>query len=343
MAFTPPAGLKRQVSTKTRKDIERTNVMLGLVDRSDEARFRAGEERLFMQARTFAGGAASDAARSDKTNTDGNIRKWSNLKTSTASEVTVALRAGKESGYGIPRLDALQSPLAEVEAHRRKVSSEINTTISDEIAAFFLGLASTGGAGANGNAGAVSKVVVGTAGTNYISNTAPYAKTGFANTDPMLDIIDDFTLFAKRNNLIDGVSIYGAVPATLYMAMHAELFLYHVVKVLRNKGWSFDPLTEATLRRASVFGTGPFTGQLGLQKIVIVCPNELTVPTGNNNWQFWGGYTEAVVGGIGPMISQLISPDENQIGDGWAIRQVVNPYYNLLTGSGIRQYEIHVN
>ena len=340
MTFTAGTGTKRAVSAKTRKQIERTNVLLGLVDRSDEAKFKGGEERLFMQRRTFGSSATTEVTRSDTANSGG-LRAWATLKQLNATEITVQLRDGEEQGYGVPRLDNLQSPLNEVESTRRKIAKDNSDEIETNLRDYILGLASTGNASVNGKAGPVTEETVGTSGTDSISLSGK-TLTGFTGEDnPLLQIVDDLVLKAKRRNWLDGVPIFGTVPATLYLVVHAELFLFQLVKSLRDAGYSLDSLTTDVLARSAVFSSSAFMGRLGVQKLTIVCPNVLAPPADvATDWEFWGGYSEAIVGGIGPILTQLISPEDNQIGDGWALRQVVNPYYNLLTGSGIVRYVI---
>lgn len=348
MAFTPPTGTRRRVSAKTREDIERRNLMLQLVDRSDEGEFRAGTERLFMQRREWNSTTPSNVDRAAANKN----RAWAATTYLTASEITVSLRFGEELGVEIPRLDERQSPIQEIERARRKIAASINNEIEANMVSFFNGLTSKANPAAadNGNAGSVSKVTLGNGGSNFISRAAPYSYTkgtavGAYDADEIImdGVIDDFILWAKRNNLIDGTAVYGSMPSRLYMVMHPELVQRYLIKVLREAGFSLDPLTTSTLRNTSAFSGEAFTASLGLMNFTVYSPTSLTVPTSPGNWRFWGGYTEAVVGGIGAMLTQIISPQENQIGDGWVVRQVVNPYYNLLSGDGIRQYEIHAD
>ena len=355
MTFTAPDGLMRAVDSKTRQHVGRNNILLGLLDRSLEPEFRAGQERLFLQRREYSSTPdeidppATNRARSAGNNPTASsvtgLRTWSNADNANAYEITVRLRNAYEKAVAIPRLDVSQSPLREIENARRVVAQSISDQFENDLRTFFLGLTSknTNVLADNGNAGSVRKETYGRAGNTFISNTRPYPSTGTDAGDLVLDIIDDFVLKAKRDNLVDGRAVYGDMPGTLYMCMHPELFKYYVVNQLRDKGYQLDPLTAETLRRNSVFTEQAFQGRLGLEGLTIVTPNTLTVPSGNNNWQIWGGYTEAAVGGIGAMLTQLITPEQNQIGDGYVLRQVMNPFFNLLNGRGVVQYEIHVN
>ena len=347
MAFVVPNGLKRSVSAKTRQDITRRNVLLNLIDRGDEGRFRAGEERLFMQRRTYQENlSATNVGRSaDDTKIGSGSRGWGARRTMTASEIVVKLRNGDEMAYDLPRLDVMQSPLNEVENARRKIAQILGDNIESQLRTFIETLATSGGASANGNAGPVTDISLGTTGSVFIKppaagNYQDQGTTGTGADDLILDAIDDFVLWAKDKNLVDGQAVLGSSPATLYMVMPSYLFKYYVVNKLRDKGYSLDPLTDETLRRNSVFSNAAFAGRLGLEGLSILTPNVLPNAASSQNWTFWGGYSEAIVGGIGAMLTQLITPEENQTSDGYTLRQVVNPYYELLNGDGIRRYTI---
>ena len=106
-------------------------------------------------------------------------------------------------------------------------------------------------------------------------------------------------------------------------------------------GVSLDSLTEDVLRRSAVFAGEAFQGRLGVERLTIVCPNVANVPaSAADDWYVIGGYSEALVGGIGPVITQVINPEDNQVGDGAVVRQGTNPYFNLLNGDGIYRYTI---
>lgn len=346
MAFTAGTGTMKMVSTKTRKQLMQAATLLSIVDRSDEARFMAGEERLFMQKRSYDASSPTSKSRSKtSTGAQGSNPTWPDADDVSAQEIVVSLRNQEAKSYAIPHLDAKQSPLMEIENTRRRIAQEIAVEIDQNIRNFVLGLSSTAGTTTNGNAGPVSSVTFGTAGSNYIDRSSPYAETAGTSDEPnlILQVVDDLVLYAKRQNWLDGVAIHGTMPAMIYLVVHPELLQRHVVKPLRDAGYQLDPLTRETLTNTTAFGGQAFTARLGLQNLNIYAPNVLQVPTGTDNWQFWGGYSEAIVGGIGDVLTQIIPPAENQGGIGWLVRQAVAPYYNLLTGQGIRHYTIHAD
>ena len=299
-------------------------------------------EREHEQRRTYSTADPTSVARAAS---GGGNRSWASSHTISGTAITVNLRNGYEESYQIPRLDALQSPLPETELAEREIAAKINNKIEADIYAYLTGLASvsltgTPTATANGNAGSVRKRAEVTNQT--ISISGKHAVSTQLGADGIMDVIDDFVLRAKRANLIDGSTLYGDTPGMLYMIMAPELFKYHVVNRLRAQGLSLDPLTSDTLKRSSVFSTDAFVGKLGVEGLTIVCPNVATVPaSAGDNWKIVAGYSNAVLGGIGPIFTQLISPEQNQDGDGWVVRVVVNPFYNLFNGDGIYIYEIN--
>lgn len=299
-----------------------------------------------MQRRTYSSKAPTAIKRSaDPTKTTAGLAKFGDPNTTTGSEIVVSLRDGEMEHFQLPRLDQMQSPLPEIENTRRRIAQTISDGIENDLRTFIEGLSTTAGDATNGNAGPVTEVSLGTTGSVLIKPPASNSyedqgSTGTGADNLVLDAIDDFVLWAKSQNLIDGQAILGNMPATLYMVMPAYLFKYYVVNKLRDKGYSLDPLTEETLRRNSIFSSAAFMGRMGLEGLTILTPNVLPNASSSAAWSFWGGYSEAIVGGIGAVMTQLITPEENQTGDGWVIRQIVNPFYNLLNGDGIRRYTI---
>ena len=347
-AFAVTNGLRRAVLAKTRQEFYRTNVMLGLMDRSEESRFRSeGQGRLFLQRR---GTSSAAVQKDDVRNSDRTAVAWGTKKYADANEIQVNLGQFRASRYVLPRLDNAQSPLNEVEDYRRRISLEIRNAIEDDFVAFFRGLAATGGATANGNAGQISEVNVGkttSADSDFFDPAmleTHKASAGSTISDNwMIDIIDDVVLWAKRNNLIDGDPLYGGIPATLYLVMPPELFQKALMTQLEGKTqFRLEELGNDMLQRSAVFGTVPFAGRLGLQKLTIFAPNSLPKPAGTtgSTWDIWAGYTAAVVGGIGDEFSRIWDPSTNPDGDAYDLYQKVTPFNSLLNGDGIRRYKL---
>lgn len=339
MAFVAPTGLEREISDKTQDQLESTLTMFGLVDMSDQGRFEAGEERFTMQKRTYGAGTSNVARSKTKAGQQGSNPEWPDAEDASSGEIVVALKPHVAASRNIPHLDAKQSPLNEVETTRQVLEYDIAKALDQQIASYFTRLATSGNDAVNDGAGPVSAAVFGDAGNDYIAVDST-EKNPEGSRPIMRRVVNDLVLHAKRNNWIDGVALQGDIPSTIYMVMHAELFLNNLAQPMADAGYSLDPLTADVLQRSAIFSGEAFTARLAQQKITIVCPNVLQVPAADQPWEFWAGYTEAVVGGIGDMVSQVLSPEMNQGGIGWLVRQAAAPYYQLRANTGVRRYSV---
>ena len=237
-------------------------------------------------------------------------------------------------------LTTYSPPLNEIANAQAFLAQQISDQIESDVAAWLTAtVTASTTATDNGNAGGITEQR--TASGNTVSVTAPYA-TSTNDEDIILNLIDDFVLKAKRRNLIDGRQVYGQVPASLWMQMAPELFRYHVNNRLRDKGYSLDSLTSSTLTEGGVLSGEAFRADFGIDRLTITAPNALSVPAtgGTDDWHVLAGYSESMLGGIGVVFSQIIEPEENQRTDGATVRQVVNPYYNLLNGDGLIRYRV---
>ena len=334
-------GTKRKLSAKTQKELHEKVSMLSLCDRQFDVDFKGGATYVRTQKRTSSNSAVTkNVARH---NNDGTSKSFAAAASIRADEIQINLREEYEKAYDIPRLDELQSLRpSEAEDARKRIRLEISKAFNEDLVSYFTGLTAKDvyAPDDNGKGGSITEETVGTDGTYFVSRVAPYGLTKAAtdSATPMMDIIDDFVLYAKRNNLIDGVSMYGEIPATLYMVFPPELIQLHLLKELEEKNVEIEELSKDILQRNAAFSAASYSARLGLQNLTILGINDLKVPTGTDDWVIFGGYTDAVAAGMGPTHSWDFPPGMNQLSDGHLIRQKMAPYYQCLNGKGLRRY-----
>ena len=360
--WTPPVGLTADVDAKLQGIFANGTMLTNLCDQGFSTRLGT-TNRITTQRRIYDGGEPEDLDRQTAQTTDsGTIRNAANLPAMSspegveAAQIVITKRTSKQKSYGMARQNFEESPVAESANAVNVITNEIRQQMDRAIRDYFLGIASTGGDGANGGGGAVTKITLGTAGTDYLSPTRDgmgnYDATGFDGDWFLEGVVDQFVLHAKRNNLFDGVTVYGDGPGRLYLVVHPEIMQQHVVRPLRKAGYQLDPLTNDSLRNTAVFGSNAFEARLGLNSLIITAPNVLTVPSGGGNnpppWRFWGGYTEAVAAGISNERSRLYMPGEYpidtadgvRVADGYVWYGSIDPHWQLMDGKGVVQFDV---
>ena len=157
-------------------------------------------------------------------------------------------------------------------------------------------------------------VTLGTAGSYFISRTAPYNSTTPTGSDPLIiSAIEDFSGRAYRLNVIDG-DFVGGTPGRPFMVLHPEL-VRNLRRELRDKGLSLDRLTDDSLKGNVGTAVQYFETLMGVN---IFSWNHLAVPTGSDNWELYAAMPAAVAVGAGGdfnkrATSQTFTPDDNQI------------------------------
>ena len=164
----------------------------------------------------------------------------------------------------------------------------------------------TGGIGT----GATEQTTYGAAGTNFVSRTAPYPQTGDAD-GAIYDSIVAYSLKCKRAN-VD--SMESDSVGRKFMVMSPELFEV-LVRYLKDEKLMWDALTEDLLVQGSVRGGGAFEGRL--RGIDIFTDNQIAVPTGAANWQWFAGVRETWRANTRMLdgYTQIFTPAQNQISD----------------------------
>ena len=108
MALAIDAGvLKEEVAAKTRQYLGRNNILLGLMDNSDQSKFTGGVEAIKLQRRRYSKAGGTDAPEVTKgaRNTSEKNREWAVTGNVRGTSIEVALRETYEQGFDIPRLD----------------------------------------------------------------------------------------------------------------------------------------------------------------------------------------------------------------------------------------------
>ena len=87
------------------------------------------------------------------------------------------------------------------------------------------------------------------------------------------------------------------------------------------QGYQWDVLTSNALVGNTVLGGEPYTGKIyGTQ---VYSSNLMQVPAAGSKWEIYMGTSTAMTVGLKPTYVQVISPQMNQAGPDWALRQIV--------------------
>ena len=174
---------------------------------------------------------ATDFDEADQRARGGN---WPNAAQATASHVELTRSDGYAKGFNIDMEDAGEINWDVVGRYRSRASWAIRHTLDTKAYDALVALPST-------------TITGGTAGSTFISNTAPYQSTIATNAQSaIIDAIERLSLAAYRLDVVDGEQVAGSAGSP-FIIIQPELATV-LRRDLRNLGLSLDPLTEETLR-----------------------------------------------------------------------------------------------
>ena len=154
-------------------------------------------------------------------------------------------------------------------------------------------------------------ITAGTAGTVFVSNSAPYNYTVPATgRHPVLQAIEAFALIAYRANVIDGEGSPTGGAGRPFIVLQPELTM-SLSQYMEAQGIHFDPLSAELLKENPSSMMGQYMGNL--RGVGVYSWNALVVPTGSTNWLAYAGIREAVAVGIRPPVVQYFPPETNQV------------------------------
>ena len=164
---------------------------------------------------------------------------------------------------------------------------------------------------------ASQKATFGTAGTDFIDDSGPYAGTG-RGYGLIHDALTAWDLYLQRQNIHDGSTIGGGV-GEFCVVMHPELFSGYRSWLAEN-GYQWDTLTSSVLGSGGVLSGERFMGSIfGLK---FITSNRYAVPTGNALWKFHAFTTNCFTFAMKSPLVQILSPTTNQTGPYWDMKQI---------------------
>ena len=179
------------------------------------------------------------------------------------------------------------------------------------------------------------KTTLGKADYNFISRVAPYTPTG-TGEGLIADALDMFSIKAARSNQYGE----GDSAGELWCIVPPELFKAERRHLLDN-GLSLDELTMQAL--GTSFGTGvDYQGRYA--GVDVYSANYEAVPTGEANWSFICGMTEAAAAAVRTPLVQNFPPDINPTSQpGHLLRQRFFYGFAELDGSLLHEFTIHAD
>ena len=227
---------------------------------------------------------------------------WATANSMRDDNLTFQRSSGSNTSNELDVEDVAELTWGILEAVRSRQQYALRRDVDSKLFKAF-----TGGIGT----GATEQTKYGTAGTNYISRTAPYDVAGTGSYEYIWSAIRAFALKCERANVN---SMESDSVGRKFMVLPPELF-DGFTNWLLEQNFQWDALTSDLLEQGSVRGGGMFQGRL--RGIDIFTDNNVAVPTGSANWNFFAGVRASWRANIRrlPGYTQIFSPGENQISD----------------------------
>ena len=163
------------------------------------------------------------------------------------------------------------------------------------------------------------KVALGTAGTDFIPNTAPYKGAG-RGYGLIHDGIGMWDLYMQRQNM-RGTTIGGSVGEN-GIVMPPELFAGYRQWTIE-QGYQWDTLTASVLNSGGILTGDRYMGSMF--GIKFLTSNRYAVPTGTGaggRWTFHAFTTSCFTFAMKSPLVQILSPTVNQSGPEWDMKQI---------------------
>lgn len=339
-------------------ELRRQTVLGMIVDRTwdgagtsqDSVRIRVPDAWSDNVEQVTITGSASNRAQAD--------RDWGTGQGITAAQVILQqdleVRHIRQAG----RLDIRQSPINELEKMRQEIVGELNRHKEQTLANYIAGLTTRStslpvaadypnadATAANGNAGKPYGKTFGVAGTDFIK------PDGEPSTDKakklVAELLEDAHLQFRvtdyqRNG---GLTSMGRMSKAIYAFMHPVIARV-LVRGLRDEGIYLESINATTRgfddSGPRVNGSMDYEGTYaGLHIITTTLPS-LRAPTdGSKPWPVWVMSNEAIAWTDGPILTQVLTPQTNQNGPTWQLRQIQEYGYQLVQKEAIQVLGVH--
>jgi len=232
-----------------------------------------------------------------------------------------------------------RSRLEAIALHQMAKDSE------DDIVAYLNGLATSGGATANGNAGAIAAdakgVPVAKKGTGFsITTGRPTSDTAGTTADDVrawpLEALEEGQVTYFRSDLTDpGLTIGGTVGRP-WCVMPPEIYAFGLAKELESTGISLDFIRQV-MQNTGVFGMAFGGNWKGFDLYVsnaFAKPTDDTAAAAANVWRMYLGHDAAVAGPIRRVRNYVREP-ANASAERYEFRHATNGGIQLVNSKGV--------
>jgi len=227
---------------------------------------------------------------------------WATARRGAADVLTFSRTAGFSEANEILWEDAMEIPWPVVEQTRRRQVYVMRKAIDEGLYANILaGIASA------------DTTRIGTATSVFLPRAAPYTPTGDVG-ELIFQIIEDYSL---KLEMMDVNSPSSDGVGGKYIVMSPACFRA-LLKFMREEKYSWDPLTADILRENRIFAERGYRGRLS--DLDIISWSGIPIPAagttaGTNDWPIICGIRGAWRANVRPTLTQVFTPETNQISD----------------------------
>ena len=290
-------------------------------------------------------GSAANRARAD--------RDWGTGAGVTAAQVILQQDLEVRHIRQVGRRDVRQSPINELEKMRQEIVGELNRKKEEVLATYIAGLTTRTNSiaveadfpnasanAANGNAGKVYAHTHGTAGTDFIKpdGVASTTKAGMLVEELLEDAHLQFRVTDYQHN--GGLTSMGNMSRDVYAFMHPVLARV-LVRSLKTQGIYLESLNRDTrgldMGGPRVNGGMDYEGvYAGIRIITSTLPALRAPSDASKPWPVWVLSNEAIAWTDGPILTQILTPQTNQKGPMYSLRQIQEYGFQLVQKEAIQ-------
>ena len=283
-------------------------------------------------------------------------RAWADGTDITSAHVILTQGREARAISHLGRKDVDQSPIAELDKERNEQVGELARNKEDKLAEYIDGLATTTnvvpaaadypnpqGTGSNGNGGKVYAETVGTAGTGFIDTSG----TPKRNADARIptNILKKARLTMVRNDYLRGgdITSMGDRNDMVYAFMAPEIAQVLLDDIEESRNFS-TTLTENVLglddNGPRLNGNNAYEGTY--RGIHVMTSTNAVFGGGGRDvpWKIWVLSARAIASTDGEVLTQILTPQNNQNGPVYTIRQVQEYGFQLVQRAALLKFDI---
>ena len=293
------ANLLEAYSAQTVAELRQESMWLQLTSQEGTERWASGEaNKVNIPVPNYTAGTVSSQTVGVDAADRARGGDWTTARSMRDSSLTFQRSSGSNVSNELDVEDVAELTWDILEGVRSRQQYELRREIDTK-----LYTAWTAGIGTN----AAQQTTYGTS-TNAINRAAPYATKGTGTYEWIWNAVQAFAIKCKRAN-VD--SIESDSVGRKFMVLPVELMVGFANWMLE-QNFQWDALTNELLSEGSVRGGGMFQGRL--LGIDLFTDNNIAVPTGSADWNFFAGVRASWRANVRrlPGYTQIFSPAENQ-------------------------------